>query len=218
MNRTMKRALSLILCLLMLATVAPMRFEAAAATKLVAGDVNLDGKVSAADARLALRASVKLERLSAEAAVNADADRSGSITASDARLILRRSVGLETLAAPSDSDIRMKDVTGDAMKPYQSDAFRLVKLISATVGGAEHTYLDKRFAVSFATPDNYPEEKLLNYVGLVYGADNKPFIVLPDTTARAQGKFKFYTTHFSLLGIGELSDNQLLDMWDGGVP
>ena len=63
MKKTVKRALSLILCLLMLATFAPLRFETAAAGKLTAGDVNLDGKVGSDDARLALRASVKLEDL-----------------------------------------------------------------------------------------------------------------------------------------------------------
>ena len=214
-KKAVKRLICLLLAALLLAGAIPyaIRPVTANAASVKAGDVDLDGKVSAADARLTLRSSVGLEKLSAEKTLNADADRDGKITAADARLILRKSVGLETLDSPRDSDVKMKELTGDAMKPYQSDAFRLVKLISATVGGAEHTYLDKRFAVAFATPDGYPEEKLINYVGLVYGADNKPFIVLPDATARAQGKFKFFTTHFSLLGIGELSDNQLLDTW-----
>ncbi len=59
------------------------------------GDVNGDGKVSAADARLALRYSVGLENLTVKAVKAADVDRSASVTASDARTILRVSVGLE---------------------------------------------------------------------------------------------------------------------------
>lgn len=59
------------------------------------GDVNSDKKISAADARLALRASVGLEKFSAEQIVLADIDNDGAVKASDARLILRASVGLE---------------------------------------------------------------------------------------------------------------------------
>ncbi len=68
-----------------------------AASALVMGDVDNNGDVTAADARLALRASVDLETLTAEATKAADADYNGSITAADARLILRASVGLEEL-------------------------------------------------------------------------------------------------------------------------
>lgn len=65
--------------------------------KFPLGDVDMNGIVQAADARLALRASVGLQELSTEAFVLADADKNGVIQAADARLILRTSVGLETL-------------------------------------------------------------------------------------------------------------------------
>lgn len=61
------------------------------------GDVDGNGKVEAADARLALRRSVGLEDY-AEGSVPykaCDVDFSGDVTAADARLILRASVGLE---------------------------------------------------------------------------------------------------------------------------
>lgn len=63
------------------------------------GDVNGDGKISAADARLALRAAVGLEKyVSGSAAFTAcDVDKNGKITAADARVILRAAVGLERL-------------------------------------------------------------------------------------------------------------------------
>ena len=63
------------------------------------GDVDLDGKVAAADARLALRAAVELETYASDSAefFAADVDRDGVITAGDARTILRAAVGLETL-------------------------------------------------------------------------------------------------------------------------
>ncbi len=53
------------------------------------GDVTGDGKLTAADARLALRYSAKLETLSEEHIKAADVDNSGKVTASDARKILR---------------------------------------------------------------------------------------------------------------------------------
>lgn len=61
------------------------------------GDADLDGGVTSADARLALRASVKLESLSAAAFAYADVNGDGVITPADARSILRASVHLETL-------------------------------------------------------------------------------------------------------------------------
>ena len=68
------------------------------------GDVDLDGKVTAADARLALRRAVLLETFSEDSlefrAADVDFDRKA--TASDARLILRAAVGLETLRRKDD--------------------------------------------------------------------------------------------------------------------
>lgn len=64
-------------------------------TIVVLGDVDGDGNISAADARMALRASVSLEKLNNWATIAADFNGDKTIVASDARLILRTSVGLE---------------------------------------------------------------------------------------------------------------------------
>lgn len=61
------------------------------------GDVNGDGNVTAADARLALRSAAKLEELTADAKNAADVDNDGKVTASDARVILRAVAKLEEL-------------------------------------------------------------------------------------------------------------------------
>ncbi len=61
------------------------------------GDVDGNGKITAADARLALRASVGLESFNPTKKATADIDGSNTVTAADARLILRASVGLEDL-------------------------------------------------------------------------------------------------------------------------
>ena len=61
------------------------------------GDLDLDGNLSAADARLALRLSVGLEQLSPEALRRADLFDTGIVTAANARSILRVAVGLDSL-------------------------------------------------------------------------------------------------------------------------
>jgi hypothetical protein len=59
------------------------------------GDADGDGDVTAADARIAIRAAVGLEDLSEIALVAADINHSGAIESDDARYILRMSVGLD---------------------------------------------------------------------------------------------------------------------------
>lgn len=62
------------------------------------GDLNSDGEITVADARLALRAAVGLDSPRALAKLCADVDNSRSVTVSDARTILRVAVGLESFA------------------------------------------------------------------------------------------------------------------------
>ncbi len=58
-------------------------------------DVNCDGKITAADARLTLRCAAKLENLQGVVKIAADMNLDNKITAADARLILRKAAGLE---------------------------------------------------------------------------------------------------------------------------
>ena len=64
----------------------------------VLGDIDGKDGVTAADARLALRASVKLETLTETQTKAANVDHKDGVTAADARLILRASVKLDTLS------------------------------------------------------------------------------------------------------------------------
>ena len=66
-------------------------------TPKIPGDVDGNGSVEAADARLALRYSVGLETLNSKQLTVADVDNNRTVDSADARLILRVSVGLETL-------------------------------------------------------------------------------------------------------------------------
>ncbi len=62
-------------------------------TSFVKGDVNNDGKVTAADARKILRVSAKLDVLTGQAKKNADVDGDGDTDAIDARDALRIASG-----------------------------------------------------------------------------------------------------------------------------
>ena len=59
------------------------------------GDLNLDDKITAEDARDTLRISVALEQPDPVIIIAADVDHDGNVTAADARLVLRGSVDLE---------------------------------------------------------------------------------------------------------------------------
>ncbi|MBR3869127.1 MAG: CotH kinase family protein [Clostridia bacterium] len=59
------------------------------------GDINMDSKVNAADARLALRISASLEKLTDEILEIGDMTGDNKLTAADARKILRKSAKLE---------------------------------------------------------------------------------------------------------------------------
>ena len=85
------------------------------------GDIDGDGKITASDARTALRAAVGLEELAAFEQALADADLDEKITASDARLILRAAVGLEDPAdwfkSPEEPDPTVDPKPGEDPKP-----------------------------------------------------------------------------------------------------
>lgn len=59
------------------------------------GDINMDGEVTAADARLALRASAFIDEITDELIELGDMNQDGKITAADARLILRKASQLD---------------------------------------------------------------------------------------------------------------------------
>lgn len=64
-------------------------------TSYLKGDVNADGRITAADARESLRISAKLREYSENEKYIADVNSDGKVTAADAGKILRESAGLE---------------------------------------------------------------------------------------------------------------------------
>lgn len=87
----MKTRISIILCTILLFTAAIPVCSGASRY----GDADGDGRITASDARLVLRAAVGLEQPADRTAFDVDGDR--RITAYDARLVLRYCVRLETV-------------------------------------------------------------------------------------------------------------------------
>lgn len=102
----MKKIIALLLAIAMLATLTlPCVFAEAPADETCKywGDMDEDGKVTSADARLVLRYSVGLqdnpEGYTEDVLYKCDIDQDGKISSSDARSVLRLSVGLDEFPA-----------------------------------------------------------------------------------------------------------------------
>ena len=80
------------------------------------GDIDSDGAITSADARIALRASVGLVQLSEKEFATADADKDNKISSADARLILRTAVGLASLDNSSTENLTIADICVKAFR------------------------------------------------------------------------------------------------------
>ena len=111
-NKILKAGTCLALCTCFLLSLIPV------SSASVRGDVDSDGKITATDARIILRAGIGLEKLSDEQKTNADADYNGKITATDARKILRLSIGI------TDKDIK-PDIPGAVLKGKTKNGYSI---------------------------------------------------------------------------------------------
>lgn len=128
----------LLACTLALLLVLP--FVTPSADAAAMGDVDRDGSVTAADARLALRYAVGLEpSFTVEQAVAANVNADSTVDAADARLILRRAVGL--LDAQWQTPVHLTLLN----KAHKAPAEFTVTL-AQTVGGV---YLEQEAAAAY---------------------------------------------------------------------
>ena len=100
----MKKVLSICIAVVLLLTQGMIALSA----PNLKGDIDGDGAVSPADARLALRYSVGLEQFTPREIAAADMTGAGKITPADARLILRISVGLSSFGDEEDRAVEAK--------------------------------------------------------------------------------------------------------------
>ncbi|MBQ7637841.1 MAG: hypothetical protein IJS90_02955 [Clostridia bacterium] len=96
--RFKKTILSALIPALLLLAAFPL---GASAGSVLLGDLDVDGTITASDARLALRSAVKLESPTSFGISVGDVDRDDSVTSADARIILRAAVELESMNGAS---------------------------------------------------------------------------------------------------------------------
>ncbi len=91
----MKKFISVLIAIILIITpVSAFAVETENPMEIQMGDINFDGKISASDARMALRCAAKLDSSDNISMLSIDADGDGRISASDARCILRVSARL----------------------------------------------------------------------------------------------------------------------------
>lgn len=122
----MKKFLKQFTTLLMAAIlfVSTMSCAGAAIVKRPFGDVDNNGAVTVADARLALRSAVNLEELDEDQTIAADIDGDGHVSVADARMILRAAVHLEDLGV---YEITIDDGLIFVIKIYKKYPFIVVE-------------------------------------------------------------------------------------------
>lgn len=160
------------------------------------GDVNCDGKVSAADARLVLRHSANLTFLDGYAFFAADVDCDTGISAADARLILRASAQIDKISIPP---IEMK--VGDVVEigPLKNAGSGLYNWSCTVFDGNGSADAD---GLSVSMTSRYPEDE-----ELVPGTPVNQIFAL---TAENKGK---YTLSFALSEPWSQFSERTIDMF-----
>ena len=140
-----------IICLLLLLAMSAVAC-CVPASALAFGDVDGDGRLLAADARMVLRASVNLVTLSEEQKKAADTDCDKAITAADARNILRLCVGLGNT-----DDSCMNGMDGATLVGISQKGYRIYVKNGMT-------YVDGLLIANktYALPSSYNPGALLN--------------------------------------------------------
>ncbi len=148
----MKRSVKFLLIILCICTVLQSFSGFSVSVKAaVAGDVNGDGKLTAADAREILRLSVGADTEDLKNITAADIDKDGNVSAADARLALRLSIGLfpEKAAARSMAQGELIGYTEKNYPIYKKDGM---------------IYIDGVLIVNktYALPGSYDPQGLLD--------------------------------------------------------
>ena len=146
----LRKALSVLLVLLLLLSGSSL-FASAAVYSL--GDVNGDGKITSADARVVLRCAARLEPLSSAQTQAADADRSGKVNSSDARLLLRVASKMETLEVGEDDVFTQPE----PMTELTAVSGELSPYFAAAIGGDRVAYFCEPFPEQEPTDPDAPE-------------------------------------------------------------
>lgn len=156
------------------------------------GDLDNDGKITAADARIALRLAVGLEEMTDSLAYAADIDGDNKVTAADARILLRIAVGLEdyTIDALMDIPTTKYEVLAtyeNALKQAAKKNVGYYKTVSNKIAASDicKIHSDKLLGVAQKNSVNQKYQYLANNQTAI---DALPVITLQDTSLLKNAK------------------------------
>ncbi len=118
-------------------------------TNIMMGDVNLDGRVTAMDARTALRYAARMEPSDGVKILSIDADGDGRITASDARAILRVSAKISKFVTGFDGK-----GTPNVINTLRSNVYYIDVLFTESADSQHEFILAKNNEDSFIETDD----------------------------------------------------------------
>lgn len=117
MNKTFKKALSLVIAVFMMLSCAVFSSAEEAVGSFKYGDINADGSINSSDALAALRHAVGAEILEGDAFKAADVNGDANINSSDALLVLQYSVGTIKLF-PVETKVPMPKTKAEILALY----------------------------------------------------------------------------------------------------
>ena len=133
----MKKLISLLIVIVLAAAFA----VSASAETVLKGDVDMNGKVTAADARTVLRAAARLAEISETQAIIADVNGDSKVTASDARTILRCAANIEKDLGTVEIGGETTDPTTEPVATTETTTQPPVEMVEVS-GGINMNYKD----------------------------------------------------------------------------
>lgn len=91
------------------------------------GDLNSDGKINSADAKIALRYSARLDTQSTSVKLAGDTNEDGRVTSADARKLLRVAAKLDSIVIEREANVGEKFCI-DTLGNYTSASWRIVEM------------------------------------------------------------------------------------------
>lgn len=187
----MKKIISVSIAIIMILSLTLSAFSA----EVTLGDIDANGKVTAADARSVLRVSAQLDTFNEVQFAAADIDDNGTITASDARKILRVAAELDTFA---ENDVKPDTEIPEPLQALYDGKYK----ISTVESGDYGTY-----TTTIAMADGvacFREEVIYDDISSAYGC-----------ILGSDGTFFEYCEPDMIAGI---VDKEFIDEWEWTMP
>ena len=112
----------------------------------------------------------------------------------------------------SPSEVKKVTMSTTELDEYKTSSFTPLQGIEADSDTSGHVILDKYDTVSFDVSD-IPEDRRKNLIAMSVLDGDTPFYILPDPDALANGTYTYETSHYSGHILGEMSDEELMDIW-----